>query len=146
MYAGTGYAHCSLSETNAYHIHAHRSTQFIHAKPHRVCKNKNRTGIQTCPVQKYNHTYYTQRHTTYLYTQHEWTHSLDVITETPYPLQPHITYTNTHGHKRCISVVYFMYLFLGFTLRQAFPKIYSITFQSLQQPPRQVLLSCPMYR
>lgn len=84
------------------------------------------------------HVLHTKAH--HLSKQHEWTHSLDEITRTPYPLQPHTTYTNTHGHKRCISVVYFMYLFLaGFTLRQAFPKIYSITFQSFQQPPRQAL-------
>ena len=143
MYAGTGFAHCSPSGTNAYHIHAPGNTRFIHAELHSLCKNTNIERVQTCPV----HTYYTQRHTTYLNRQHEWTHSLDVIMRTPYPLQSHTTDINTHGHKRCISVVYFMYLFLaGFTLRQAFPKIYSITFQSLQQPPRQVLFSCPMYR
>ena len=41
MYAGTGYARSSPSGTNAYHIHAHGNTQFIHAKPHSLCKNTN---------------------------------------------------------------------------------------------------------
>lgn len=112
MYAGTGYAHCSLSGTNAYHIHAHRNTQFIHAKSHRICKNKYRTGVQTCPVQKYSHTYYTQRHTTYLNTQHEWTHSLDVIMRTPYPLQPlHHIHQHTWAqkmHKRSLFHVFIL--------------------------------------
>lgn len=35
--------------------------------------HKYRKGTQTHPVQKYSHTYYTQRHTTYLNRQHEWT-------------------------------------------------------------------------